>query len=87
VHADVNSILGLLHLVDVGIVAGASEVHVATIVRIEVSKVVQLFVYIDPVKRKTFGRQAYQGQKDQLTRKVSSSSFKGHYLCQKITEN
>jgi hypothetical protein len=42
---------------DVDSVAGASEVHAAYIISIEVSKVVQFFVYIAPVsKRQLMGR-------------------------------
>jgi hypothetical protein len=79
VYVDVNSILGLLHVEDVD--------SVASVVSIEVSKVVQFFVYVDPVLKKQLEERVYLGQKGQWTRKVGSCSFKGHKLHQKITGN
>jgi hypothetical protein len=42
---DNNSVLGLLHRVDVGDVADASEVHASSIFRIEVCSLVSLCIY------------------------------------------
>jgi hypothetical protein len=64
VYVDVNSIFGLLCVVDVGSVAGASEVHVSSIVRIEVSEVVHFFVYIDPVSKKSIEGGPSSGPKE-----------------------
>jgi hypothetical protein len=43
---DVNSVLGFLRSVDVGEVADVSVVHVATIFRVEVCKVSELYIYM-----------------------------------------
>jgi hypothetical protein len=43
---DVNSVLGLLHFVDVGNIAGVSEVRAASIFRVEACQLVNFCVYI-----------------------------------------
>jgi hypothetical protein len=43
---DVNSVLGLLHHVVVGSVVDVSEVHSASIFRVEVCRLVSYYVYV-----------------------------------------
>jgi hypothetical protein len=75
--AGVNSVLGLLHRVDLGDVTDISEVHVASIFRVKVSKLVSCYSVVSKrngERRVECGLALRLGQSKQRTEDVP---FKG----------